>query len=266
FGGGRWYMRDSKDHAEVVAQLDQLRRLPARYDTLVGFYDLSALEANRRDGLRPTDKQPRQPLEQAKALACVVLVPGVRLVPELLRESPWGDQPLGENQHHGATWPVDLTARTLAAMLYPTPRGFLRDRIPARLRARPAEQFGDDRPLDPLRRALDAIALDPSKLAVVAPGYVQVEFVDGQLQVYVDLAGFSQTTETDLDAVAVAVLDKVLREDVHADFAETVLLELVEFGNYDEYGNGLLESAQSKWKRELDRRGLEQFLRAHQPR
>src|SRR5690606_14322561 len=65
FGGGRWYMRDSKDHAEVVAQLDQLRRLAARYDTLVVFYDLSSLEANRRDGMRSTDKQTRELLEQA---------------------------------------------------------------------------------------------------------------------------------------------------------------------------------------------------------
>src|SRR5690606_31173862 len=133
----------------------------------------------RRDGMRATDKQTRELLEQAKALGFVVLDPGDRLLPELLRHSPWGNQPFGENQHHGATWAVDLTAQTLAAMLYPTLREFLRDRIPARLRERPTEQFGDDRPLDPLRRALDAVALDPGKLAVVAPGYVQIEFVDG---------------------------------------------------------------------------------------
>jgi len=102
------------------------------------------------------------------------------------------------------------------------------------------------------------------------PGYVQTNLVDTQLRVYVDLAGFRANADVgadaDLDALAVAVIHTVLREDIYADFAETLRLELVEFGNYDEYGNGVLESAEAKWTRELDRAGLEQFLREHRPR
>lgn len=265
FGGGHWYMRHSKTRAELVAQLDQLRRLADRYDTLVVFYDISSLEANRRDGMHSTDRQTRELLDEARRLGFVVLDPGDRLFRELLRHAPWGNQPFADNQHHGAPWAVDRTAHTLAVMVYPTLREFFRDRIPARLRERPAEQFDDALPLDPLRRALEAVPIDRSKLAPVEPGHTQTELIDGELQIYVDLAGLAGA-EGDLDALAVAVIDEVLREDVYADFAERLRLELVEFANYDEYGEGVLESATSKWQRELDRGELEQFLREHGPR
>lgn len=265
FGGGEWYMRDTKTRAEVVARFDELRRLAARYDTLIVFYDLSSIESNRRDGMRATDKQTRELLEQAQALGFVVLDPGDRLFRELLRHSPWGNQPFDYNQHHGASWAVDLTAHTLAMMVYPILREWLRERVPARLRERPPAEFDDGQPLDSLRLALEQVPLERSKLAVVRPGYVQTNFVGGELRVYVDLAGFREPG-TNLDELAVAVIDTVLREDIYVDLAETLRLELVEFGNYDEYGNGVLESATSKWKRSLDRKGLEQFLRKHRPR
>ncbi|HVI01212.1 MAG TPA: hypothetical protein VM869_20990 [Enhygromyxa sp.] len=262
FGGGRWFMRDTKTRTEVVATFNQLRQLADRYDTLVVFYDLSSLEANRRDGMRSTDPETRELLEQAERLGFVVLDPGDRLLRELLRHSPWGNQPFAENQHHGATWAVDMTAHAFATMLSPTLREFFRDRIPARLRERPAGEF-EQRRFEPLRLALDEVPLDASKLARVDPGYVQTDLVDTQLRVYVDLAGFGDKADAELDALAVAVIHTVLREDVYADFADRLRLELVEFGNYDEYGNGVLESAESKWSRELDRAGLEQFLREH---
>jgi hypothetical protein len=267
FGGGRYFLRDTKERAEVIATFKQLRRLADRYDTLVVFYDLSSLESNRRDGMRSTDEPTRELLEQAKQLGFVVLDPGDRLFRELLTHSPWGNQPFAENQHHGASWAVDLTAHALAVMIYPTLREFFRDRIPARLRERPPSDWDDQAQADPLRLALDKVSIDPEKLARVEPGYVQTNLVGTQLRVYVDLAGVrADGADADLDALAVAVIHTVLREDIYADFAETLRLELVEFGNYDEYGNGVLESAEAKWTRELDRAQLEQFLREHRPR
>jgi hypothetical protein len=267
FGGGKWYMRDSKTRAEVVGKFAELRQLADRYDTLIVFYDLSSIEANRRDSMRATDQETREVLELAERLGFVVLDPGDRLFRELLRHSPWGNQPFDDNQHHGAPWAVDMTARTLAVMLYPRLREFLRDRVPARLRERAPGSFADGRQLDPLRLALDEVRLDRQKLARIEPGYLQTELVGNQLRVYVDLAGFrTVATNADLDALAVAVIDRVLREDIYADFAETLRLQMVEFANYDEYGNGVLESAESKWQRELDREGLQRFLLEHRPR
>ena len=272
FGGGKSYLRETKTRAEVVAAFQQLRRLADRYDTLVVFYDLSSLEANRRDGMRSTDKRTQAILTEAKALGFVVLTPGDRLLRELLRHSPWGNQPFADNQHHGAPWAVDLTAQTLAAMVYPRLREFLRDRVPAREREVSPSNFNDEPRVDPLGPALEAASLDEAPLAPIDPAYLQTELVDGDLRVFVDLAGFARA-EADhldqldqLDQLAVAVIAKVLREDVYADFAETLQLELVEFRNYDEYGNGVVDSADSRWKRQFDREGLELFLRKHGPR
>jgi hypothetical protein len=267
FSGGRWYMRDTKTRPELVAKFEELRQLADRYGTLVVFYDLSSMESNRRDGMRGTDKETREVLELAERLGFVVLDPGDRLFRELLRHSPWANQPFADNQHHGATWAVDMTAQMLAVMVYPRLREFLRDRVPARVREQAPGTFDDGRQIDPLRLALDEVPLDRKKLARIEPGYLQTELVATQLRVYFDLAGIrADESDIDLDVLAVAVIDRVLREDVYADFAETLRLEMVEFSNYDEYGNGVLDSAESKWKREFDRKGLQQFLRKHRPR
>lgn len=262
-GGSQWFLRDSKTQAEVLANFKQLRELADRYQTLVVFYDLSSLEANRRDGMRSTDAGTRELLDQAERLGFVVLDPGDRLFRELLRHSPWANQPFDENQHHGATWAVDLTAQTLAAMLHPTLREFLRDRTPARLRERPPSDWDGQRTHDPLRAALERVPIAEQQLVRIEPGYVQTELVGTQLRVYVDLAGFGDAGDTELDTLAVAVIHTVLRDDIYAEFAETLRLELVEFVNYDEYGNGVLESAKPRWQRSLDREQLEQFLRAN---
>jgi hypothetical protein len=262
FGGGARYLKSTPEPAEVIAAFDQLQRLAARYDTLVVFYDMSSIEANRRDGLRSTDTETRDLLAQAKQLGFVVLDPGDRLVPELLIHSPWANQPFVYNEHHGSTWAVDLTAQTVAAMIYPRLREFLRGRTPARERERPPEWFEEhEQRREPLRLALAEIELDRSKLAKIQPGFVQTEYVDRQLRVHVDLAGFADHAGAELDALAVAVIDHILREDVYADLAESLRLEFVEFRNYDEYGDGVVGSARPRWSREFDRSSLEEFLR-----
>jgi len=267
FGGGSAYLKRGKDGSEAIPSFAKLERLAARYDTLVVFYDLSSMEANRRDGMRSTDKQVRELLDQAKQLGFVVLDPGDRLLPELLRNSPWGNQPFGENQHHGSPWAIDITAQTLAAMSYPILREFLRDRVPARWRERPPADFEAQAVKhDPLRRALDRVALDPNKLPPINPSFIQTELVNGELRVHVDLAGFGGAAEHDgFDVLAVAVIDQVLRGDVYAELADSLLLELVEFRNYNEYGDGVVDSAKPRWTRKFDRAALEAFLAAHQP-
>ena len=262
-GGGKHYMRTTQTRAEVVAKFTELRQLADRYDTLVVFYDLSSLEANRRDGMRSTDRETRALLDEAEALGFVVLDPGDRLLRELLTHSPWANQPFAQNQHHGAPWAIDLTARALASMVYPRLHEFFRDRVPARERERPADAFGASAAAQPVGPALATVELDVDRLPSIDPAYVQTRFANGRLQVFVDLAGFADAGGADLDELALAVIVRVLREDVYADFAELLSIQLVEFGNYDEYGDGVVESAETKWQAKFDRKALEKYLRDH---
>jgi hypothetical protein len=265
---GSNYLRNLEEPGQLSAAFVQLQQLAERYDTLVVFYDISSMEANRRESMRSTDPSVRMVLDDARRLGFVVLDPGDRLFAQLLMHSPWGNQPFDDNQHHGSTWAVDLTAETLASSVAPILRDFLRDRTPARLRERPPEEFdAREEARDPLRLALSEVTIDSAKLPRVANAYVQTDYVDRQLLVYVDLAGFRAEIERrNLDMLAVAVILQVLRDDVYADLAESLSLELVEFENYDEYGNGVIGSANSLWRREFDREGLRDFLLEHQPR
>lgn len=265
---GSSYLKDLKKPGQLNATLARLQQLADRYDTLVVFYDISSIEANRRESMRSTDPDVRRLLDDAKRLGFTVLDPGDRLFARLLMHSPWGNQPFADNQHHGSTWAVDLTAEMLASSAAPVLREFLTGRVPARRRERPPERFdAREATRDPLRAALTEVELDTAKLPKVENAYVQTDFVGHRLLVYVDLAGFEQELEQrDLDVLAVAVIAKVLGEDVYADLAESIVLELVEFENYDEYGNGVIGSASSLWRRELDRKGLRDFLLEHQPR
>jgi hypothetical protein len=265
FGSG--YLRDTKTPAEISRAFAKLQRYAERYDTLVVFYDLSSIEANRREAMRSTDKDVRDLLATAARLGFVVLDPGDRLLPELLMHSPWGNQPFGDNQHHGSTWAVDITAATLAAMVAPRLREHFADRVPARLRERPPAEFdAREGTPDPLRPALDEVEIDLTKLPEVPAAYVQTNYVNRELRVYVDLAGFGDQLESrSLNLLAVAVILDVLQDDVYADLAERIRLELVEFASYDEYGNGVVASAEPVWQRQFDREQLRNFLRKHAP-
>jgi hypothetical protein len=262
---GSSYLKELDKPGQVSAAFAKLQQLAERYDTLVIFYDLSSIEANRREGMRSTDTNVRRLLDDAKRLGFTVLDPGDRLFARLLMHSPWGNQPFADNQHHGATWAVDLTAEMLASSAAPILREFLAGRMPARRREHLPD--GSEAILDPLRIALTEVEIDPSKLPKVENAYVQTTYVDHRLLVYVDLAGFEQELEQrNLNVLAVAVIVKVLGEDVYADLADSIMLELVEFENYDEYGNGVVGSSNSLWHREFDRERLRDFLRKHRPR
>lgn len=117
------------------AQLARLEELAARHDTLLIFYDNSALEADERDGLRASRPSVRALIDDIRGAGFEVLEPSDRLLRELLVESPWGNQPWGEGLHHGAPWAVELTAKSLASSAYPLIREFLRGRTPARERS-----------------------------------------------------------------------------------------------------------------------------------
>jgi hypothetical protein len=259
------FFRGTKTRAERIAVLGKLERLASYYDTLVLFYDNSAMVANDRDGMRHTHKALRELIADAKKLGFVVLEPSDRLLRELLVESPWGSQPWGPSQHHGAPWAIELTAKVLAQMSYPVIREHLRGREPARLSERDPASFTDTDAGEPLAEALAATEkiLDLAALPQVPPAYIQRSYEDRQARIFVDLGGVKALgrSEAELRAIAIAVIHRVLVEEAYGELATQVSVDLVEFENYDEYGEGVLESANSVWTRSFDRRELEQFIR-----
>lgn len=258
------FFRTTDTDAQKIAVLGRIERLASRYDTLVIFYDNSAMEANDRDGLRATHIELRKLIRNIEELGFVVLQPSDTLLRELASESPWGSQPWGEAQHHGSPWAIDLTARALASMSYPLIRAHLHGRQPARERERDPSSFREQAKGKLLVDALVRAKIDRSTLPDIPPAYVQRTYEDRRVRIHVDLAGVKKLGRSDaeLESIALAVLYTVLVDEVYGELAISASVDLVEFSNYDEYGEGVLESANSAWSREFDRAKLEQFIRA----
>lgn len=259
------YLEHSKDPIEQRKALAELRALAERYDSLIVFYDNSAMASHQRDGFRGTSRSVGRFLAEARRLGFVVLEPSDWLMRELLVESPWGNQPWAKNGHHGSTWAVELTAQALAHMLAPSLREFLRARTPARTRERDPDSF-EDPDFRPLRVAWQAAT--PSRERITAlpkleREYLQVHYAQRHLRVFVDLGGHESLArdEASLHELALAVVVREVGEGMHGDLADRITIELVEFANYDEYGAGVLDSARRVWQRSMTTSELEAFLR-----
>ncbi len=263
----RKYLRGLDDRAAQRAQLARIERLAARYDSLVIFYDNSALIADGRDGLRATSEPVKRLIADARKLGFVVLEPSDRLLRELLVESPWGNQSWGPGIHHGAPWAVELTAEALASMAAPVIREFLRDRTPARLRERDPASFEDRRGRVALAEAFVATAglVEFDALPHAPRSFITREYDDRRLELLVDLAGVEELElERDaagFEALALAVLHAELEGGAYGQLAERVDLQIVEFTNYDEYGEGVREAAVVVWQADYDRAQLEALIR-----
>ncbi|MFV8751471.1 hypothetical protein ACNOYE_13080 [Nannocystaceae bacterium ST9] len=258
------YLKQSREPGELHRQLAELTRLAERYDSLLIFYDNSAIAADHREGLRRTPDEIVEFLAQLHELGFVVIEPSDRLLRELLVESPWGNQPWAKNGHHGATWAIEATAQVIAQMAAPSVREFLRERRPARLDERDPSEFADD-DFRALREAWTAASreLAGRELPELRDDYLQVHYGERHVQVFVDLAGYEGLgrDEASLTTLALAVIAAKIGGDVYGDLAERITIELVEFSNYDEYGAGVLESATRVWQRSLTTDELEAFLR-----
>jgi hypothetical protein len=255
---GNAWLRNTKEPAAIAAELAKVEQLARRYDTLVIVYDNCHMEANRRDGLRASDPEVLAALDQARRLGFVVLRPNDLLLERLLLDAPWGNQPYGNNQHHGATWAIDRTAELLARLGYPVLRRFLRGRTPARLRERDPLEFELEASEPPLRSVLDGVEVNRKKLPTVERGHVQAEYADGRLRVHVDLSGFPKLArdEASLERLGLAVVLEQLDDELYATLVREIDVELVEFTNYDEYGEGVLDSARAVWTKRFDRATL----------
>ena len=259
------YFRNTKTRAERLAQLGRIERLAHRYQTLVIFYDNSAIVSTARDGLRASTPAIHELIVDIRKLGFLVLEPSDRLLRELLVESPWGNQPWGEGLHHGSPWAVELTAKAFASIAYPQIREFLRGRTPARLREQDPTSFDERVGRSGLAGAFTSTEglVDRAGLPEVRGSFVQHEYEDRKLHLFVDLAGASEfpRTKPGYEALALAVLYAELETEVYGQLAEQVTIELLEFQNYDEYGEGVREAAAVIWDAKLNKPKLEKLIR-----
>lgn len=265
--GGSW-LRNQAEPAAVAEQLAKIEQLAGRYDTLVIVYDNCHMEANRRDGLRSSDANVLAALEQARRLGFVVLRPNELLLERLLLDAPWGNQPYANNQHHGATWAIDRTAELLARLGYPVLRRFLRGRTPARLRERDPLEFELAASEPPLRSVLEGVEVNRKKLPTVERAHMQVDYAEGRLRVHVDLSGYPKLPRdaAALERLGLAVALELLDDELYATLVRELDIELVEFTNYDEYGEGVLDSARSLWLKRFDRASLGALVAKYEKR
>lgn len=258
----RRYFRHTQTREQRLAQLGQLEQLAARYDTLLIFYDNSAMIADKRDGLRASSSALQQLITDIRKLGFVVIEPSDQLLRELLVESPWGNQPWGSGFHHGAPWALELTAKALAREAYPLIREFLRGRTPARQRERDPSSF-----VSAMQASLDGAfantegLVDRDALPELRGSYVQHQYQNRELELLVDLAGAGKLGRelADYEALALAVLYAEL--EAYGQLTERVNIELLAFKNYDEYGEGVHESAAVAWRASLDKAELEALIR-----
>jgi hypothetical protein len=253
------FFRGIDNASELFAQLSRLETIAAETDALVVLFDNSAMDATGRDGLRPSTAKVHELLDAARKLGFVVLEPSDRMLRDLLVESPWSTQPWGKEAHHGASYAIDRTAEVMAALIHPALRAHLVGRTPARLRARTELKRGKR-----LVSAFEGVEFDRAALPEVRPAYIQQDYAAGHVRLFVDLSGFTAellAAPDGLDRVAAAVLIATLEHEAFGQLADQVTVTLVEFDNYDEYGEGVLESASRKWEETLDAEQLATFLR-----
>lgn len=249
-----------KDENALVPMIDRIRRAAERYDTQVVILDNDAMTASKRDGLRASNQRLRDFLKLCRAAGFLVLRPGDQLLREAIDHAPWGNAPFKGT--HGSTWAMDLTGEAFASLVYPDLREHLRGRVPVLLRPRAeAVEVGE-----PLYKAFGGRRARVAKSARDVPAEaLQRNLEGGRLELLVDLGKVGlegELTPEEADALVLAYLVEAIQRDPAGRLASTVELSLARFGNYDEYGVGVLEAAEIVERREYDRAGLEAFVDA----
>lgn len=254
---GRMLGRYDRKSAMVPA-IDRIRRAAQRYGTLVVILDNDAMTSARRDGLRASVKRTRELYALCEEAGFLVLRPSDLLLRESIDYAPWGNAPFTGT--HGSTWAMDRAGEAFAALVEPALREHLRGRVPALMRPRAAVIEAQE----PLYPAFTGVHGDWAARLRRVPGPALQRELDGaHLQLLVDLgkAGVEgELAAGDADALVLAYLVEALVRDPAGRLADTVTISLVRFGNYDEYGEGVLEGAQVVERRQLDRAALDAFV------
>ncbi|HWB74022.1 MAG TPA: hypothetical protein VG755_03680, partial [Nannocystaceae bacterium] len=239
---------------EILAEVDDIAR---QYESMVIFFDDSAIVSGPRDGNRGTPDSERRFQEMARQAGYQVIDLGAELMRDALELSPFGSPPFPS--HHAAPWAIDEAADMLGDRAYPVLREHLRDRVPAYLRA-PLDPSQDQGAIADVFAEVDASWEE--LLPAVTDVSAQSTLVGDELKIFVDLGRIEvDTSSTDaLDDVAVAALHMFIVGDPAGARARKVDVQLANFSRYDEYGAGVRDAAEVVRRHQLDRDGVIELL------
>jgi len=246
------FFKASKDDAELVAQLQRVRDAAERAGALLVLLDVTSLVSTRRDGLRQGVEEFEQRIQLIRDSGLLIVDPGDLLLDDHWLVSPWGSPPVWF--HHISPWAVDAAADRFAAQLYPFIREHLHNSEPARHRELPERSTAEA--LVPTFEEFDTDwdALLPS----VPAGEMQRSDANGRIELYVDIANLD--AELPLPQAALACVYSALTRDPISGAATEVKIRLARFSSYDEYGQGVLEGAEVRFDRALDKDGLRALI------
>lgn len=247
----RFFQNDASEERmrAVLAEIDAIARI---HDSLVVFFDNSALVSAGREGLRAVSDDERRFHALARAAGFTVISVGDELLRDALEVGPVGSPPYA--MHHASPWGIDASARIVAARSYPLVQRWLRGRVPAWMRP-PFEGVADP---EALADAFAAVGDDwPNVVTAIAPDLIQSDLTGDRLEVFVDVGRLELGDDPEaLEATAIAALWAALVQDPVGTRARHVGLRLARFRRYDEYGAGVRDAAEVVLAWDLDRAAL----------
>lgn len=241
--------------------LERVAAAAAKYDTKVIFLDNTALFSQPGEGIEPPHPMVLEFLADARAAGFDVIELHNPMLRDHLETAPWGSPPYWS--WHAAPWAIDRTGELMAEKAYPILREHLKGRVPALRRPAPAEPTDPGEPLAP---AVGGDAIDAGALGLfrIEPRAIHTAYRDRALDVFVDLTSVPEyrdsPDEATLHRVALSAARGLLSGNGAERRATRLSLTLAVFTNYDEYGQGVRDSARSLFKESFDRAGLDAYV------
>ena len=248
-----YHVRKLQDPLCRTRTLELARRLQAAGSALV-LIDLSGLGQHSRSGLHRIAAAERF-LDELEAAGLQTVRPTSSLLPDLNRVYPWGTPPFRPYDHHGSIPAIEATARALARALTPL----------VAEHARTHAALSDRRPDAPVSRQQcltdildDGLIQKLETVSALPRTALTVRLYGTHLEALVD------TTRVGSDSSAPILLRamrSLLLDDSRANLATSLKVRQVRFFNYDEYGQGVLESALELQSHEFQAESLKAYLR-----
>lgn len=246
--------------ADPVPYFDRLALAAERHDTQVVFLNLFPLGTMRREGPVPLEPARKEVLDAIRDAGFPLVEVSNALLRATLHAGPVGVPPY--EGHHPSPWAIDETARLFTDRLTPL--------FEARLRGRAAAVFHaiarEETPEDALRLVFEQeeAALADAKLPSFPEAAVRRR-VDGRaLTFLVDLnripGSIRPSAEAEFEALALAILRGAAGKDVAGRLATSAEVTFAIFDNYDEYGEGLRETARAVHRFEGGAEALEALI------
>lgn len=250
------------DQSEWFRLFRKLLRLSAQYDSVPIILDVGSLSSFNGEGLKSYRDWHDDFYASAARAGIHVIRPSNVLLRDYLNLGPIGSPPYPAN--HASPWAIDKTASIVAELVYPIIRERLAGRVPAFRREPLVGKQVDD--ADYLVEAVAKTDIDWNsfELPYIDNRALTRRFKNGVVSILVDVSkagyGAQGTANDELTKLVLAVIYQSLVLDPSGALATGLEVTLVNFSNYDEYGEGVLESAAVLFNQSFDDESLLAFV------